>query len=141
MIGPYNDKRIFGDIIPVPINDCLRRRVSDMNMTTMKTSQEMRTSCRIPIHGQGELLDAATDRGIAIELVDISDGGICFLSTARLQKNSIWLVRFELNGKELRGSVRITHCAMHIPTEIYRAGAEFKEWESAHLLTIKRFLA
>lgn len=89
---------------------------------------------------RGELLDAVTDRASAIDLLDISTGGISFVSTSALQKDSIWLVRFDLNGEKLRGVVRITYCVKHSLTDAYRLGAEFRNWESAYLLTIKRFL-
>ena len=92
------------------------------------------------MHGPGELLDAVSDRASAIELLDISAGGVSFLSTAMLQKDSIWLVRFQLNGEKVRGVVRISYCVKHILTEAYRVGAEFKNWESPYLLTIKRCL-
>ena len=69
------------------INDILARQGKDM--ATINTRQEMRTSYRKLVYGQGELLDAVTDRVSAIDLLDISAGGIPFLSTSMLQKDSI----------------------------------------------------
>jgi hypothetical protein len=106
----------------------------------INATQEMRTSYRKPVHGQGQLFDAVTDRVNAIDLLDISVGGISFLSTPPLQKDSIWIVRFDLNGEKVRGVIRITYCVKHSLAEAHRVGAEFRNWEAAYLLSIRNFV-
>jgi len=73
-------------------------------------------------------------------LVDVSVGGISFLSAAPFTKDSMWLVRFELGERVVRGVVCIAYCVKHSLTDAYRIGAAFKDLEEHYQDAINRYL-
>ncbi len=103
-------------------------------------SHEKRISPRKIAHGRGELVDAVSGAISPFDLLDVSAGGLSFLSDASRPKDSMWIVRFELKGKRVRGLVRIAYCVKHSLTDAYRFGAEFKDWEPVHLKAVQSYL-
>lgn len=101
---------------------------------------EQRFFPRKPIHGGGVIENPIAGGSSPIELLDISVGGISFLSSAECPKDTMWLVRFEVDGETVRGVVRIAYCVKHSLTEAYRHGAEFRDWEDHYKATIVRYL-
>lgn len=101
---------------------------------------EQRFFPRKPIHGEGLIENAIAGGSSPIELLDISAGGISFLSPTECAKDSMWLVRFEIDGKTVRGVVRIAYCVKHSLTDAYRHGAEFRDWEESYKAIVLRFL-
>ena len=95
---------------------------------------------RKPMHGRGEMGDAISGGKWAIDLLDVSAGGISFLSAAASPKDSTWLIRFELKGRTVRGVVRIVYCVKHSLADAYRLGAAFKDLEDQYLGVIHRYL-
>ena len=103
-------------------------------------TRENRAFPRKPMNGRGGFIDAISGNVTPIDMLDISIGGISFLSTAASAKGTMRLVRFELNGKTVRGVVRIVYCVKHSLTDAYRMGAEFKDLEEQYLRTIQHYL-
>lgn len=102
---------------------------------------EKRVFPRKLFHVQGELVDAIADGRSPIELQDISAGGISFLSSSKIERGNLWLVRFPLNGRTMHGVIRIAYCLNHEPNNDFRLGAEFLDWEEPVLEVVRRYLA
>jgi len=52
----------------------------------------------------------------------------------------MWLVRFELGERTVRGVVCIAYCAKHSMTDAYRVGAAFRNLEKQYEDAINRYL-
>ena len=103
-------------------------------------TRENRAFPRKPMNGRGGFIDAISGNLTPVDLLDISIGGVSFLAATACTKGSMRLVRFELNGKTVRGVVRIVYCVKHSLADAYRMGAEFKDLEEQYLTTIQHYL-
>lgn len=103
-------------------------------------TRENRAFPRKRMTGRGGIIDAVSGNMTPIDLLDISVGGVSFLSAAAYAKGSMRLVRFELDGKAVRGVVCIVYCVKHSLADAYRLGAKFKDLESQYLKTIQDYL-
>lgn len=101
---------------------------------------EKRASLRKSLRTQGEISDAVSGGKKPIELLDISSGGISYLSASPFAKDSMWLVRFELNDRIVRGVIRIAYCTKHSLTDAYRIGAAFIDLEDRCQEVVNRYL-
>ena len=101
---------------------------------------EKRASPRKSIRTSGEIGDAVSGGRWPIDLLDISAGGISFLSSSPFAKGSMWLVRFELNDRIVRGVVSIAYCVKHSLAEAYRLGAAFRDLEDQYQDIISRYI-
>jgi hypothetical protein len=101
---------------------------------------EKRKSPRKPIHASGELIDVVSGGTSTIELLDISVGGISFLGGTPLLKDSLWLVHFHVGTTMVRGIVRIAYCVKHSLTDAFRLGAEFRGWNDAPMMAVRKYL-
>ena len=95
---------------------------------------------RKPIRDRGEIVEALSGAKHPIDLLDVSEGGISFLSDTPTQKDSMLLVRFELDGRVVRGVVRIVYCVKHSLADAYRLGAAFKNLEEKYQRNIRLYL-
>jgi len=105
-----------------------------------ETPQEKRAWPRKPMHGQGEVSATFSGGKSPVDMLDISAGGISFLSLSPCAKDSMWLVRFELGERTVRGVVCIAYCAKHSLTDAYRIGAAFRNLEKQYEDAINRYL-
>jgi c-di-GMP-binding flagellar brake protein YcgR len=105
-----------------------------------ETLLEKRTSPRKPMRGRGEISAAISDGKWPVDMLDISAGGISFLSASPFAKDSMWLVRLELNEHTVRGVVCIVYCVKHSLTDAYRVGVAFKNLEEQYQDVINRYL-
>ena len=101
---------------------------------------EKRISSRKPARTRGEINNDVSGGKWPIDVVDISVGGISFLSASEFAKGSMWLVRLELNGRIVRGVVTIAYCVKHTLTDAYRLGAAFMDLEEQYEVVISRFV-
>ena len=102
---------------------------------------EKRASPRKSLRAQGEISDSVSGGRKPIDLLDISSGGISCLSASPFTKDSMWLVRFELNDRVIRGVIRIAYCTKHNLTDAYRVGAAFIDLEGSYQEAVDRYLA
>ena len=107
-----------------------------MNATIL----EQRSSPRKAVHGPGELSDAVSGGRLAVDVLDVSLGGISFLSDKPFAKDSMWLVRFELSERVVRGAVSVVYCVKHSLTDAYRVGASFRSLDEQHQNVIRRYV-
>jgi len=93
---------------------------------------EKRVSPRKPMHWPSEISDAISGEKWPVDLLDISGGGVSFLSVSPFAKDSVWQVHFELNERIVCGVVCIVCCAKHSLTDAYRVGAAFRNLEAQY---------
>lgn len=91
-------------------------------------------------HVSGEVRDGLSATPHMIEMLDISEGGIAFLSSLPHSNGSIWIVRFPMGGERIRGTIRIISCIQHSLVDAYRVGAEFKQLDIQHIAMIRGYL-
>lgn len=107
-----------------------------MNAATI----EQRSSPRKAVHGPGELSDKVSGEQWALDVLDVSVGGISFLSTKPFAKDSMWLVRFELNERVVRGVISVVYCVKHSLADAYRVGASFQNLDEQYQSVIRRYV-
>lgn len=107
-----------------------------MNTTIL----EQRMSPRKAVHGPGEVSDAVSGGRWTVDVLDVSVGGVSFLSTKPFVKDSMWLVRFELNERVVRGVVSIVYCVKHSLADAYRVGASFRNLEEQYQRVVGHYL-
>lgn len=102
---------------------------------------EKRATPRKPLRGIGEIGDAVSGAHSAIDLVDLSTGGVSFLTVTPLTKDSMWLIRFELGERVVRGVIQVAYCVKHSLAEAYRVGAFFKDLEPHYQDVLSHYLS
>lgn len=105
------------------------------------TISEQRRSPRKAAHGPCEVKDAVSGGRCDVDVLDVSVGGISFLSTKAFAKDSNWLVRFELDEHVVRGVVTIVYCVTHSLAQAYRVGASFRSLEEQHQDIIRHYVS
>ena len=103
-------------------------------------SHDKRIFPRKSINADGELTDPVSGGSSSIVLLDISLGGISFLSPIPFMKNSVWRSRLLMPSGIAHGSVRLIYCVKHSLTDAYRVGAELKGWDERSMTLIRRYL-
>lgn len=104
-------------------------------------AHEKRAFPRKFLRGSGEIGDALSESRKKIEMLDISAGGIAFLSPSSFPKGDLLIVRFHLiDSGEISAVIRITYCVRHSLVDMYRVGAEFKKLDNAQMNTIQQYL-
>lgn len=73
-------------------------------------------------------------------MLDVSAGGISFLSRSPCAKGSLWLVRFDLGEDSVRGVVCVAYCVKHSLTDAYRVGAAFQNLEKQYQDAIRHYV-
>ena len=104
------------------------------------STDEKRAGPRKPMHGIGEIVDPNSGGTFPVKLLDISSAGISMLSQVARTEGSLLILRFEVDGQQLRGVIRIAYCVKHSLTDAYRLGAEFRDWETQYLEIVQNIL-
>lgn len=107
-----------------------------MNATTL----EQRTSPRKAARGPAEISDAVSGGRWPVDMLDVSIGGVSFLTTKPFVKDTIWLVRFELNERVVRGVISIVYCVKHSLADAYRVGASFRSLEEHYQDVVRHYV-
>lgn len=91
------------------------------------------------LQGNGLITNPASEQKLPITLLDISLGGVAFLATAEIAKDSLWLVRFPVGEETMTGNIQIAYCIKHLLTDAYRVGAQFKRLRPDQLAIVERY--
>lgn len=91
------------------------------------------------LQGRGQITDPVSESRNEVTLLDISLGGVAFLSKTELSKGGLWLVRFPIGAETLTGNIQIAYCIKHRLTDAYRVGAQFKRLLPEQLAIIEAY--
>jgi len=83
---------------------------------------------------QGEVADPLGENWFPIKLIDLSLGGLGFLSNHQIHVGSLRMIRVRLqldDAHVLRATVRVANCIPHSLFKGYRVGAEFVRLDDA----------
>ncbi|WP_263768981.1 PilZ domain-containing protein [Propionivibrio soli] len=105
-----------------------------------KPKNEKRRFPRKSIAATGELVDAIAGGASTIAMLDISLGGISFLSPFPLLRGSSWLIRFPIGKEVVEGPIQVVYCVKHSLTDAYRLGAELVGWEDGPMTAVEDYL-
>ncbi len=91
------------------------------------------------LQGTGWITDPVSHQKHEVTLLDISLGGVAFLTKEVLPAQSPWLVRFPVGDELLTGTIEIAYCIRHLLADAYRAGAQFRRLRPDQLAIIERY--
>ncbi len=91
------------------------------------------------LQGTGWITDPVSHEKHEVTLLDISLGGVAFLTNEVLPAQSPWLVRFPVGNELLTGTIEIAYCIKHLMTDAYRVGAQFRRLRPDQLAIIERY--
>ncbi|MBI1890617.1 MAG: PilZ domain-containing protein [Burkholderiales bacterium] len=106
------------------------------------TFEEKRVHLRKALQTEGWVADPLGNNWTAIQLLDISMGGIAFISEENMAVNSSRIFRFHLPGKDRQIDFigRIANCNQHQYLAGYRVGAQFTRIDAMDLIIVERFV-
>jgi len=91
------------------------------------------------LQGTGWITDPVSHEKHEVTLLDISLGGVAFLTAQALPAQSPWLVRFPVGDELLTGNIEIAYCIRHLMTDAYRVGAQFRRLRPDQLAIIENY--
>ncbi len=105
--------------------------------------EDKRAHRRKALHAEALIGDVLGNTWSKIELLDISDNGLAFLSGEEHTPGSSRMLRFPLPGHAGRVSVlcRIVHCTAHSYLPGFRVGTAFVRMDDADAKAVAGFVA